>query len=366
MPERKQDMPKITPKVIGIIIFTLIFSFGLALITQAMEVFPMPDKNKQESRKPKPGCNFPLKDEELKKILTPEQYRIMRQNGTEAPFKNKYWDNKHPGIYVDVITGEPLFSSTDKFDSGTGWPSFTRPIRKDEVVEKADKSQGMQRTEVRSKSSDSHLGHIFEDGPKPTGLRYCLNSVSLRFVPAEDMEKEGYAEYLYLFKKDIAAQPKTETAVFGAGCFWGVESAFRQVRGVVNTTVGFMGGTLKNPTYKEVGTDKTGHAEVVQVEYDPAQVSYEKLLDVFWDIHDPTTPNRQGPDIGSQYRSLIFYSTPVQEKAARRSKEKLEKSGKFKKAIVTEIMPAKEFYKAEEYHQSYYEKQGIKPTCYIK
>jgi peptide methionine sulfoxide reductase msrA/msrB len=326
----------------------------------------MSNKDSKENQDSKPSCGLPLNDKELKKILTPEQYRVMRENGTEAPFENKYWNNKHPGIYVDAITGEPLFSSTDKFDSGTGWPSFTKPIKKDDVLEKSDSSHGMTRIEVRSKSSDSHLGHVFEDGPKPTGLRYCLNSVSLRFVPVEDMEKAGYGKYLYLFKKDLATKPKTEIATFGAGCFWGTESAFRQVKGVVNTTVGFMGGTLKNPTYKDVCTNKTGHAEVVQVEYDPAQVSYEKLLNIFWDIHDPTTPNKQGPDIGSQYRSVIFYSTSEQEKAALSSEGNLEKSGKFKKPIVTEIAPAKEFYKAEEYHQRYYEKQGIKPTCHVR
>lgn len=326
----------------------------------------MANKNKKESQGNKPACGLPMSDEELKMVLTPEQYRIMRQNGTELPFKNKYWDNKHAGIYVDAITGEPLFSSTDKFDSGSGWPSFTKPIKKDDIIEKSDTGQGMVRTEVRSRSSDSHLGHVFEDGPKPAGLRYCLNSAALRFISLEDMEKEGYGKYLYLFKKDAVRKPRTAVATFGAGCFWGVEAALRQVKGVVNTTVGFMGGTLKNPAYKDVCTDKTGHAEVVQVEYDPSQISYGKLLNIFWTIHDPTTPNKQGPDKGSQYRSVIFYHNLEQEKAARQSKERLEKSGEFKRPIVTEIVPAKEFYKAEEYHQRYYEKQGIKSTCHIK
>lgn len=145
----------------------------------------------------------------------------MREGGTEAPFKNKYWDNKKPGIYVDAITGEPLFSSTDKFDSGTGWPSFTKPINRAGIVEKRDMSHGIIRTEVKSKSSYSHLGHVFNDGPKPAGLRYCLNSASLRFIPVEDMEKEGYGRYLYLFKqskgsaaKDARHNPKTMTATY--------------------------------------------------------------------------------------------------------------------------------------------------------
>jgi peptide-methionine (S)-S-oxide reductase len=153
-------------------------------------------------------------------------------------------------------------------------------------------------------------------------------------------------------------------ATFGAGCFWGVEVAFRQVPGVVGTAVGYEGGSLADPTYKEVCTDRTGHAEVVDIDYDPAVVSYERLLEVFWDNHDPTTRNRQGPDIGTQYRSVIFYHTPEQEAAARASKEALDRSGRFRRPIVTEIVPATTFYRAEEYHQQYLEKRGL-ASCHI-
>ncbi|MBI2264786.1 MAG: bifunctional methionine sulfoxide reductase B/A protein [Armatimonadetes bacterium] len=307
-------------------------------------------------------------DAELKKNLTPEQYRVTRQNGTETAFHNAYWDNKHPGIYVDLITGDPVFSSTDKFDSGSGWPSFTAPIHEQNIVEKRDMSHGMARTEVRARKSDSHLGHVFDDGPAPTGLRYCINSAALRFVPFEDLEKEGYGQYLALSRKGEKAALSglhTQIATFGAGCFWGVEAAFRGVPGVVNTTVGYSGGNFPNPTYQDVCTDRTGHAEVVQVEYDPSKVSYEKLLDVFWQIHDPTTPNRQGPDVGAQYRSVVFFHTPEQEKAAHLSIEKIQSGGRFKRPIVTKIAKALEFYKAEDYHQRYYEKKGIKPGCRI-
>lgn len=149
-----------------------------------------------------------------------------------------------------------------------------------------------------------------------------------------------------------------QNATFGTGCFWGVEAAFRKVKGVVSTAVGYMGGTMENPTYEDVCTNLTGHAEVVEVIYDPSVVSYENLLDVFWKIHDPTTLNRQGPDRGTQYRSVIFYHTPEQEATARASKDSLQRSGKYKRDIVTQIEPATQFYRAEEYHQQYFEKTG--------
>lgn len=155
-----------------------------------------------------------------------------------------------------------------------------------------------------------------------------------------------------------------EKATFGAGCFWGVEAAFRSVPGVISTMVGYCGGKTDNPTYKDVCTDTTGHAEAVEITFDPARVTYEQLLETFWKLHDPTTPNRQGPDVGSQYRSVIFFHSPAQEAAARAARERLDKSGEFRNPVVTQIVPAAPFYKAEEYHQRYLEKRGL-ASCHL-
>ncbi|HEX7152176.1 MAG TPA: bifunctional methionine sulfoxide reductase B/A protein [Thermoanaerobaculia bacterium] len=296
-------------------------------------------------------------DEELKQKLTPMQYKVTQHEGTEPPFQNEYWNTHEDGIYVDVVSGEPLFASTDKFDSGTGWPSFTRPIEPDNIVEKKDRKLWMVRTEVRSKNADSHLGHVFDDGPAPTGLRYCMNSASMRFIPVNRLEAEGYGQYAKLFQKTSGTKA---TATLAGGCFWGVEELIRQLPGVLETEVGYTGGNVPNATYQ----NHEGHAEAIKVTYDPERTSYEAILEFFFKMHDPTTVNRQGNDVGSSYRSAIFVHDDEQRKVAERVKAKVDQSGAWKRPVVTEIVPAKEWWTAEEYHQDYLKKNPNGYTCH--
>lgn len=298
----------------------------------------------------------------LKQKLTPLQFQVTQNEATEPPFDNTYWDNHADGIYIDIVSGEPLFSSLDKFDSGCGWPSFSKPLPDISLTEKSDMKLAQKRIEVRSYHADSHLGHVFNDGPMEYGgLRYCINSASIRFIPLDEMQKNGFGEYLFLF----ADKMSWEIADLAGGCFWGVQELFRQEPGVATTRVGYTGGDSDNPTYEQVKTGQSGHAEAIEILFNPKIISFESLLLLFFKLHDPTSINQQGNDLGSQYRSAIFYRNEVQAKIAKNVIDRIEKSKAWKKPIVTEITEFNKFWSAEEFHQDYLQKNPNGYTCHF-
>lgn len=287
--------------------------------------------------------------EEWREILSPEAFRIMIECGTEPPFSGRYDDFWEEGTYACAACGEVLFSSRTKYEHGTGWPSFTAPVQPKVLVYHDDLSHGMRRIEVRCASCGAHLGHVFDDGPAPSGKHYCINSVAMTFAPKSELQASSAPA-------SEKTSPKPGEAVFAAGCFWGVEDKFSRIPGVLETAVGYSGGTAANPTYEQVCSGFTGHAESVRVVYDPARVSYEDLVRAFFNFHNPTHLNRQGLDFGTQYRSVIFTANDEQRRTAERVRDEIAREKVFKKKIVTEIREAAEFYRAEEYHQKYYQK----------
>jgi peptide methionine sulfoxide reductase msrA/msrB len=289
-----------------------------------------------------------LSDSEWQRRLSPEQFRILRNQGTERAFCGTLLDNKLDGVYTCAGCGLPLFSSAGKFNSGTGWPSFFQPIAPENVTQREDESHGMIRVEINCARCDGHLGHVFPDGPPPTRLRFCLNSESLKFTPSDQL-----ASLAKIHDENAGTAADSQTAVLAGGCFWCTEAAFEQLKGVSDVTSGYAGGAKETANYKQVCGGNTGHAEVIRVTYDPAQISYEQLLDVFFDAHDPTQLNRQGNDVGTQYRSAIFYADEQQRQATEAKIAALNERKAFPRPVVTTLEPLTAFYPAEDYHQDY-------------
>jgi peptide methionine sulfoxide reductase msrA/msrB len=293
-------------------------------------------------------------DAEWQQRLTPEQYEISRGKGTERPFCGTLLDNKLSGVYTCVGCGLPLFSAAAKFDSGTGWPSFFQAIGPGNVTEQPDPSGGRMRTEILCARCGGHLGHVFGDGPPPTQQRFCLNSAALTFTPqSETSSLADPAADSAPPPTAPAATPTTATAIVAGGCFWCTEAAFEQLEGVLDVESGYAGGAKNTANYESVCSGATGHAEAIRITYDPQRISFDRLLDVFFDAHDPTQLNRQGADVGTQYRSAIFYSGDTQRKAAQSKIDELSAGRKFPRPIVTTLEPLENFYTAEAYHQDY-------------
>jgi len=273
--------------------------------------------------------------------LTPEEERVIVHRGTERPFTGRFLHHKEKGTYVCRRCGAELYRSDDKFESGCGWPSFDAEI-KGAVTRKPDPDG--QRVEIVCSACDGHLGHVFiGEGFTDKNTRHCVNSVSLDFVPAADK--------------------KMSTAVFAAGCFWGVEHLMKKAPGVISVKSGYSGGHTENPDYKSVCTGATGHLEAVEVVFDPSQVTFADLTRLFFEIHDFTQTDGQGPDIGEQYKSAVFVADDEQRKAAQEIIDQLRGMGY---EVATGIRDAAKFWPAEAYHQNYYEKTGKTPYCHIR
>ncbi|MBD3349621.1 MAG: bifunctional methionine sulfoxide reductase B/A protein [Candidatus Eisenbacteria bacterium] len=282
--------------------------------------------------------------------LTPEEEAVIVHKGTERPFTGEYYQHFEEGTYHCKRCDAPLYRSTDKFSSGCGWPSFDDEI--EGAVRRQTDADGV-RTEILCANCGAHLGHVFEgENLTDKNTRHCVNSVSMVFVPEEEAAAATAQE---------GATVDTARAYFAGGCFWGVEYHFEKEEGVVSAVSGYMGGSAERPSYEEVCSGRTGHLETVRVEYDPSKVTYEELARLFFEIHDPTQASGQGPDIGSQYLSAVFYETEEEKETIEKLIGILEDKGYD---VATKVLPADEFWPAEDYHQDYYERKGHKPYCH--
>lgn len=289
--------------------------------------------------------------EEWRSSLTPEQFEVLRNKGTERPYTGKLLHNDKTGDYTCAACDNVLFKSDAKFDSHCGWPSFDKAIEGGKVITKEDNSHGMQRTEVLCARCGGHLGHLFDDGPTKTGLRYCINSLSLGFKEAS--------------KNVDAVLPASDTVVLAGGCFWSIQAIYQKLKGVNSVTVGYSGGTKRNPSYEDVSTGRTGYAESVQVVYNPNEIKLVDILKVFFSIHNPTTLNKQGADEGTQYRSAVFFNKEQHKEVALEVIASLQKNKVYDNAIVTQVQPLNKFYKAEDYHQDYYNNNKKQGYCQV-
>lgn len=290
-----------------------------------------------------------VSDAEWKKVLSPNLYAVAREADTERAFTGSMWKDETKGTYYCAACGYKLFKSYQKFTSSCGWPSFFEQDNKQSITFKPDNSFGMQRIEALCGRCGSHLGHLFDDGPEPTGKRYCMNAISLDFVP-DDLKSNKSVGNL-------------ETIVLGGGCYWCVEAVYENLEGITKVVSGFSGGTVANPSYEEVCTGRTGAAEVVEITYDKTKTNLDEIFQVFFTVHDPTTLNRQGADVGTQYRSVIFYKNDEQKKAAESIINELNSKNVYSRKVVTALEPFNAFYPAEDYHQNYYNNNKEKPYC---
>jgi peptide methionine sulfoxide reductase msrA/msrB len=299
---------------------------------------------------------FPIQktEEQWKQQLTDDQYYILREKGTERAFTSKFYMHKEDGNYSCAGCGTVLFNSESKFDAHCGWPSFDKEIEKGTIIYEEDNTHGMKRVEIMCAKCGGHLDHVFDDGPTKTGLRFCVNGGSLIFESVKDPMIE---------KQKVTNLSDTAQIVLGGGCFWCIEAVYQRLQGIIKVESGYEGGNVTNPTYKQVCTGTTNHAEVARLTYNTKETSFEEILKVFFTVHDPTTLNKQGNDEGTQYRSVIFYDNEEQKKQAQEIITALDASGAFEDKIVTTLEAAAPFYKAEDYHQNYYNDNGTQPYC---